>query len=65
MELVTLQFPTARELWSFRLEIEATIFEFNLRDRTLTCQCSDDHIKLAIEKYNGKLISTDPDKIWS
>jgi hypothetical protein len=64
MELVTLRFPTAKGLWSFRLKIEATIFEFNLRDRTLTCQCSDEHIKLAIEKYNAKVISTDSDKVW-
>lgn len=60
MELATLQFPSVKELWNFRLAIEADVFEINLRDRRLTCHCEDKHIKLAIEKYGAKLVSSDP-----
>lgn len=63
MELVTLRFPTVKLLWGFRLEIEADVFEINLRDHTLTCHCSEQYIKLAVEKYGAKLISSSAPKI--
>lgn len=63
MELVTLQFPTVKLLWGFRLEIETDVFEINLRNHTLTCHCSEQHIKLAVEKYAAKVISSNSTKV--
>ena len=62
METVTLQFQSVKELWEFRLAIEAYVFEINLRDRTLTCNCTRDHLKLAIEQYGARLVNNDPEK---
>lgn len=50
MRLVTLEFPAIKMLWSFRCEIEANAFEVNPRNRTITCQCDEQQIKLAMEK---------------
>ena len=58
MELVTLQFNTAKKLWTFRLEIEANDLEINLKQRTLTCHCSPSHIKLALDEFDAKLIKS-------
>jgi hypothetical protein len=40
MEMVTLQFNTAKKLWTFRLEIEAKDLQVDLKQRTLTCHCT-------------------------
>ena len=58
MELVTLQFNTAKKLWIFRLEIEATDLKVDLKNRTLTCQCSKKDIKLALEQFGARLLVT-------
>jgi len=58
MEMVTLQFNTAKKLWTFRLEIEAQDLKVDLKQRTLTCQCSPKDIKLAIEQFDARLLAT-------
>ncbi len=58
MELVTLQFNTAKKLWTFRLEIEAKDLKVDLKQRTLTCHCSQKDIKLAVEQFDAKLLMT-------
>lgn len=65
MELVTLQFPTVKLLWGFRLEIESNIFEINLRERTLSCHCSDAHLRLAVEKYGATVVNNSSKTIGS
>ena len=58
MELVTLKFNTAKKLWTFRLEIEETDLKVDLKQRTLTCQCSPKDIKRAIEQFDATLLVT-------
>jgi hypothetical protein len=53
---VSIRFTSLTNLWSFRLEIQANIFELNMSEMIITCQCSEEHIRLAKEKYNGKLV---------
>jgi hypothetical protein len=54
MELATLQFQTAIDLWNFRLEIAVNVFEMNLKHKTLICKCNEQQVKIAIEKYRCK-----------
>ncbi len=58
MELVTLKFSTAKKLWTFRLELEATDLKVDLKQRTLTCHCSPKDIKRAIEQFDATLLMT-------
>jgi len=57
MKMVTLQFPTAKKLWTFKMEIESNVSEVNLKERTITCECTDKHIQLAIEQFDAKLLT--------
>jgi hypothetical protein len=59
MKMVTLQFPTAKKLWTFKMEIDSTDFEVNLKLRTITCECSDKHIKMAVELFDAKLLTNE------
>ena len=58
MEIVTLQFNTAKKLWTFRLEIEAKDLKVDLKQRTLTCHCSPKDIKRAIEQFDARLLTS-------
>jgi hypothetical protein len=57
MKMVTLQFPTAKKLWTFKMEIESNVSDVNVKERTITCECTDKHIKLAIEQFDAKLVT--------
>lgn len=57
MELVFFQFPTIRDLWKFRVEVNALMFEINFLRRTLICECSDEDLDLAVSKYSAKIIT--------
>ena len=53
---VSIKFTSLASMWAFRMEINANIFEMNVAQLTIKCDCSEEHIKLAIEKYNGKIV---------
>lgn len=55
---VSIQFTSLTSLWNFRLAIQANIFEMNLAQLTITCDCTEAHIALAKEQYRGKIIET-------
>jgi hypothetical protein len=40
------------------MAINANIFEMNMSEITISCECSSAHIQMAIEQYNGKLVET-------
>jgi len=62
MGVVTLQFATVQELWKFRIEVRANILDINIKDITLRCKCSDEHIELAVKKYKAVVITSDSEK---
>lgn len=53
---VSIQFTSLTSLWDFRLAIDANVFEMNMRELTITCPCTKEHMHLAVQKYNGKII---------
>jgi hypothetical protein len=44
-------------LWNFAQSMEADSMEINTGNKTLTCDCSETEVSLAIEKYNAVLIA--------
>ena len=57
-EQVSLRFPTISALWAFRLEINAQVFEMNLQLLSITCECSKEHIELALTKYKAAVVNS-------
>jgi hypothetical protein len=55
---VSIQFTSLTKLWAFRMAIRANVFEMNLSQLTITCQCTAEDVALAAEKYNGKIVET-------
>jgi hypothetical protein len=55
---VTIQFTSLTNLWAFRMAINVNIFEMNMSELTITCKCSEEHIRLALDEYKGRLIET-------
>jgi len=53
---VSIQFTSLTKLWEFRIAINANIFEMNMSEMTITCECSTEHIQMAIEQYKGKVV---------
>lgn len=53
---VSIQFTSLTKLWEFRMAIDANVFEMNLHELTITCQCTEEQIELAVQKYNGKIV---------
>ena len=56
MNTVTLLFKDERDLRRFYQIIMSNYIEFNARTLTITCECSDEDIELAIKAFNAKLI---------
>jgi hypothetical protein len=61
MELVFFQFPTIRDLWKFRVEVNSLMFEINFLHLTLICECTDADLDLAVKKYKAKVITKESD----
>ena len=40
------------------MAIRANVFEMNLSQLIITCQCTAEDVALAAEKYNGKIVET-------
>ena len=55
---VTLIFPSLPQLWNFAQAIRASSIEIISATSTLTCDCNDEDIKLAKEKY-GAIVRDD------
>ena len=52
---VTLLFPSMRHLWDFVQEINVSHIEVVTATISLTCNCHEQHIQLAKEKYGARL----------
>ena len=55
---VTIKFTSLINLWAFRTAISVNRFEMNVSDMSITCECTKEHIALAIEKYKGIVLET-------
>lgn len=55
MKKTTIIFLSLKDLWDFRQAIQANHIEINTKNKSITCDCSEEHIKLAINKFNGKV----------
>jgi hypothetical protein len=53
---VTLQFPTVYSLWAFAKTLSSNNIEINTNQKTLTCDCLQDHIADAISTYQARLL---------
>lgn len=55
---VSIQFTSLTKLWAFRMAINVNVFEMNMSELTITCECSKEHIQLAVDEYNGRVVGT-------
>ena len=55
---VTIKFTSLTNLWAFRSAISVNVFEMNLSEISITCDCTKEDIALAEEKYKGKVLET-------
>jgi hypothetical protein len=53
---VSLKFTNLSNLWAFRLAIDVNVFEMNLSELMITCDCTREHIQLATEKFGGRVV---------
>ena len=60
---VTIKFTSLTNLWAFRSAIAVNIFEMNLSEISITCDCTKEDIELAEQKFKGKLIETETVKL--
>lgn len=60
---VSIQFTSLNDLRKFIRVIDTNVYEMNLKKFTITCHCSEEHISLAVEKYNGKVINAMQEKV--
>ncbi|RYZ22950.1 MAG: hypothetical protein EOO10_21350 [Chitinophagaceae bacterium] len=59
MRTVTIRFLSPHELWKFRVAINANVCQIK-QNKTLTCQCSDEDVGLAVTSFGGKVLSVFP-----
>ena len=62
-EQIMLQFPSMDSLWRFRFEVNANFFQMNPSKRTIICNCTKEHIELAIKKYNAKIVDQKTERV--
>ena len=55
LQKTTLKFKTVRELWEFKMLTQTADVAINFHERTVTCNCNEDEIRLAINKFNAQL----------
>ena len=60
---VSIQFNSLNDLRKFIRVIDTNVYEMNVKKFTITCQCSEEHIALAVEKYNGKVVNAMKEKV--
>jgi hypothetical protein len=57
MQKTTLVFLSLKDLWDFRQAIQAKHIEINTKNKSITCDCTKEHIDLAIKKFHAKIAS--------
>ena len=57
MQKTTLVFMSLKDLWEFRQAIQANIIEINTKNKSIACECSKEHIELAINRFHGKVVN--------
>ncbi|HEV7621903.1 MAG TPA: hypothetical protein VGO09_09225 [Flavisolibacter sp.] len=62
MKRVTLFFPSIDALWQFRKIIVATYFEINPKGKTLTCDCNEEHINIALIEYGAIVVNNEENR---
>ena len=55
---VSIQFTSLTKLWQFRMAIDANIFEMNMSQIAITCECTKEQVDMAETIYNGRLLKT-------
>ena len=53
---IKLAFPGLHTLWAFVTTIGFTSIEINTKDATVYCECSEEHINLAIKKFEARVV---------
>ena len=53
---VSIRFTSLTNLWAFRLAIDVNVFEMNMSQIMITCECAKEDIELATSKYKGKVV---------
>jgi hypothetical protein len=56
MNNVTLQFPSTHILWLFRRTISLVSLQVNHALRTLTCDCYEEDINIALSSFGAEII---------
>jgi hypothetical protein len=57
MQKITLKFKSANQLWAFKQLIKSQDVEINLNQCTITCNCSEDELTLAVGKFGAEVLS--------
>lgn len=57
MTQVLFQFPDLEQLAKFRFTLKETYLEMNVRNLTIYCDCSEEIIKEATQRYGAKVLS--------
>ena len=60
MQKTTLVFLSLKELWEFRQAIHANYIEINTKNKSITCDCTREHIQLAIDQFHAKVMDDAP-----
>lgn len=63
MKKITLLFPSTQELLLFKETTHANYIDINEEEKILVCECSQTDVRLAIKKYNAKVIATCNDEL--
>lgn len=53
---VSIQFTSLTRLWQFRMAIDANIFEMNMTQIAITCECTKEQIHMAETIYYGRVL---------
>lgn len=53
MKKVTLKFPSLPAIWDFMQVIQANFVHVNAAKRTLTCDCNEHDIEIAVKNYKA------------
>ncbi len=59
----TIQFKSVADLWAYRISATNGSYQMNLAKCLITCLCTKEQIQLAVDKYNGKVVSVVKDQI--
>ena len=58
MKKVTLKFPSLPSIWDFMQTINANFVHVNAAKRTLTCDCCEADIELAVKNFDAVVMKS-------